>query len=82
MATLQTIQKLIADKFDLNATELEPGLPLDVLGIDSLAITEFMFDLEDEFKIKIPYAPVEIKTLQDIVAIVDRLVHEQHGNAG
>jgi len=82
MATLQTVQKLIADKFDLSATELEPGLPLEVLGIDSLAIAELMFNLEDEFKIKFPYAPVEIKSLQDIVDTVDRLVYEQHGKAG
>jgi len=80
MSTLQTIQKLIAAKFDLSATELEPRLPLEELGIDSLAITELMFNLEDEFKIKIPYEPVEIKSLQDIVNIVDRLIHEQHGN--
>lgn len=81
MTTLETIQKLIADRFDLKATELEPERPLNTLGIDSLAITEFMFDLEDQFRIKIPYAPVEIKTLQDIVAIVERLVEEQHGNS-
>jgi acyl carrier protein len=82
MTTLETIQKLIADKFELQASELETAPSLEALGIDSLAVTEFMFDLEDEFKIKIPYAPVEIKTLQDIAAIVDRLVLEQHGSAG
>jgi acyl carrier protein len=81
MTTLNTIRKQIADKFDLQASELEAGRPLDTLGIDSLAVTEFMFDLEDEFKIKFPYAPVEIKTLQDIAAIVDRLIREQHGGA-
>lgn len=68
MTTLDAIQKQIAEKFDLQASELEAGLPLDTLGIDSLAVTEFMFDLEDEFKIRIPYAPLEIKTLQDIAA--------------
>ena len=81
MTTLDTIRKLIADKFDLQASDLEEGLPLDTLGIDSLAVTELMFDLEDEFKINIPYAPVEIKTLQDIAAIIDRLVLGQHGSA-
>lgn len=80
MTTLDTIRRMIADKFDLKASDLEAGLPLDTLGIDSLAVTELMFDLEDEFKINIPYAPVEIKTLQDIAAIIDRLILEQHGS--
>jgi acyl carrier protein len=81
MATLEKIRDLIAAKFELSATELESGISLDKLGIDSLAITEFMFDLEKEFKINVPYAPVEIETLEDIVAVVDRLVDEQHGKA-
>jgi acyl carrier protein len=36
-----------------------------------------MFNLEDELKIKLPDERVEIKTLQDVTNLVDRIVAEQ-----
>jgi acyl carrier protein len=36
-----------------------------------------MFNIEDEFHIKLPDERVEIKTIQDIASIVERLVSEQ-----
>ena len=53
MATLDSIQKLLADKFDLKPEQLRPESELDKLGLDSLSIIEFMFNVEDEFKIKL-----------------------------
>ncbi|MEO8137570.1 MAG: phosphopantetheine-binding protein [Betaproteobacteria bacterium] len=81
MTTLESLQKLLAEKFDLPASQLQPESELDKIGLDSLAIIEFMFTIEDEFKIKMPDERVEIKTVQDIVAVVDRLVAEQDGKA-
>ena len=81
MTTLESLQKLLAEKFDLSASQLQPQSELDKIGLDSLAIIEFMFTIEDEFKIKMPDERVEIKTVQDIVAVVDKLVAEQGGNA-
>ena len=40
-----------------------------------------MFNVEDEFRIKMPDARVEIKTVQDIVTVVDDLVAAQGGSA-
>ena len=78
MATLDAVQQLLAEKFELKPEQLQPESELDKLGLDSLSIIEFMFNIEDEFKIKLPDERVEIKTVQDIVAIVDKLVAEQH----
>jgi len=82
MNTLESVQRLLAEKFELKAEQLQPDSELDKLGLDSLSIIEFMFNVEDEFKIKVPDQRVEIKTVQDIVAIVDKLVAEQHASAG
>ena len=77
MDTLQTIQNMMAAQFGLKKENLTVDTPLDTLGLDSLSMIEFMFSLEDKFQIKIPSERVEIKTLRDIAALVDRLAAEQ-----
>lgn len=82
MTTLHRIQKLLAERYELNVDELQPDRPLNTLGVDSLAVTEFMFGLEDEFNIRLPHEPAAIATLKDMVDAIDRLVAEQHRNGG
>ena len=77
MRTLQTIQRMMAEQFELKVEELTPDANLEALGLDSLSIIEFMFNLEDEFHVKLSDERVEIKTIQDIASIVERLVAEQ-----
>ncbi len=62
----------------MSEADLQPESSLETLGLDSLSVIEFMFVLEDEFKIKLSDERVEIKTVQDIVTLVDRLVADQH----
>lgn len=81
MSTLQTIQRMMVEQFELSEETLTPEAELEALGLDSLSVIEFMFNIEDEFHIKLPDERVEIKTIQDIVGIVDRLVTEQKGAA-
>ncbi len=80
MSSLETIQRMMAEQFELKPEVLGPDAQLESLGVDSLSVIEFMFNIEDEFKIKLPDARVEIKTVQDIANIVDRLVAEQKSN--
>lgn len=77
MSSLETIQRMMVKQFDLKPEVLTPEAQLESLGVDSLSVIEFMFNIEDEFKIKLPDERVEIKTVQDIATIVDRLVAEQ-----
>ncbi|HMK55298.1 MAG TPA: phosphopantetheine-binding protein [Dissulfurispiraceae bacterium] len=77
MTTLERIEKLFVDKLELNRDLLTPQSTLESFGIDSLDKIEFLFALEDEFKIKIPERDVKIDTVQDVVDMVDRLVAEQ-----
>ncbi|MGO9378934.1 MAG: phosphopantetheine-binding protein [Dissulfurispiraceae bacterium] len=81
MTTLERIEKLFVDKLELNKDLLTPESTLESFGIDSLDKIEFLFALEDEFKIKIPERDVKIDTVQDVVDMVDRLVAEQSANA-
>ncbi len=77
MTTLERIEKLFVDKLEVNKDLLSPQSTLESFGIDSLDKVEFLFTLEDEFKIKIPESEVKIDTVQDVVDMVDRLVAEQ-----
>ena len=77
MNTLQAIQRMMVEQFELKAEDLTPEAQLEALGLDSLSVIEFMFNIEDEFHIKLPDERVEIKTIQDIATIVERLVSEQ-----
>ena len=77
MSTLQTIQRMMAEQFELKEEDLTPDAQLEALGLDSLSVIEFMFNLEDEFHVKLPDERVEIKTVQDIASIVERMVAEQ-----
>ena len=78
MTTYERIKKLFIDNLELNESVLVRGATLESLGLDSLDKIEFMFSLEDEFKIKIPDREVKITTIQDVIDIIDRLVEEQH----
>ncbi len=82
MSTLETIKRMMVEQFELKPEALTPETQLESLGIDSLSVIEFMFNIEDEFKLKLPDERVEIKTLQDIANIVDRLIAEQKSTSG
>jgi acyl carrier protein len=77
MSSLQTIQRLMVEQFGLKSEDLQPEAQLDKIGFDSLSVIEFMFNLEDEFNIKLTDERVEIKTVADIANLVDRIIAEQ-----
>lgn len=81
MSSLQTIQCMMVKEFDLKQEDLTPDATLEGLGLDSLSVIEFTFNLEDELKIRMPEERVELKTLQDVVNLVDKLVAEQKDTA-
>jgi len=79
MTTLSKIQALLAKRFDLDIATLRPERALNELGVDSLAVIEFMFVLEDEFGINIPQDDVALDTIQDVANLIEKLVQKQGG---
>jgi len=75
--TLERLKQLFIAKFDFNIRELKPTKRLEELGLDSLDMIEFMFDIENEFEIKIPDQEFKVTTIQEIVDAVDRFISEQ-----
>ncbi len=77
MSSLNAIQSLLIKEFGLSEHQVEPATTLEELNIDSLATIEFMFLIEDTFKLKMPEEAVAIKTIGDIAREVDRLLDAQ-----
>jgi acyl carrier protein len=79
MSSLKIVQEMMVKQFDLQLENLTPDATLERLGLDSLSVIEFTFNLEDELKITMPEERVELKTLQDVVNLLDKLIAEQKG---
>lgn len=74
MSTLETIRKLMQERLHLKPEETEPEQSLEALGIDSLSVVELMFELEDAFHIKLTEERAPIRTVGDVVSLVDRVL--------
>lgn len=74
---LERLQKLFIARFDYKLEDLTASTTLENLGLDSLDIIDFLFDIEDEFNIKVPDREFEVTTIQDMVDALDRFISEQ-----
>ncbi|MES2535435.1 MAG: phosphopantetheine-binding protein [Pseudomonadota bacterium] len=79
MTTLARLQSILIASYPLTREALTPDARLDNLLIDSLGMMELFFNVEDEFKLKVPNDRVDLKTVGDVVRYIDRLIAEQHG---
>jgi len=77
MTSLKIIQQMLVEEFGLSTGQVDPDALLEELGIDSLATIEFMFLIEDKFKLTMPDEPVVVKTVGDIAQEVDSLVEKK-----
>jgi acyl carrier protein len=73
----QVLAKMITDKLEIDVTTIQPDSNLEALGLDSLDVFDLIFNAEDHFHIKVPNDQVTISTLQDVSALVQRLIVEQ-----
>ncbi len=81
MTTLESVQTILKKTLGLSADTVKPETTLEALAVDSLALIEVMFDVEEEFKITVPAAPAatreQLKTVGDLIAYIDSLVADQ-----
>jgi acyl carrier protein len=71
MSTLVALQDLIKEKYGLDAEALDPNTPMSDKGLDSLALVEFLFAVEDHFGITLPDADANVTTLAQLAELVD-----------
>ena len=84
-----SVLRIIADQALLDVGDIRPEATLDELGMDSLAMAETVFALEERFDIRIPFSPAAADgaggagssdsgpmqgRVADVVALVEGLV--------
>ena len=79
--TLEWLRTTLAQDYNLEPTALTPEASLDTLGLDSLAVAELLFAVEDKFKITVPPEPPPLKTLSDVFQFIDAQVAVQHADS-
>ena len=77
MNTFDTLKEIIVDKFEMDPATVTPEATFETLEIDSLDTFDIIFSAEEKFGIKVHNEQVEIKTVQDVVNLIDRLRIEQ-----
>lgn len=80
--TLSRLIVVLSRGRTLPAVPLQPELALEALGIDSLGLVEVLWDVEEDFAIKLPRKIPALLTLGDVVRYVDLLTLQQHGPIG
>ena len=74
---------LFAETFGIAEEKLLPGATLESLGLDSLAVIEFLFQIEDKFHIQIPDQASPPRTLDEMVQLIEPLMPKgQPGTPG
>ncbi len=53
-STFDAVSSVLVDQFHVEAASVGAEVALDQLGLDSLALMEFVFAVEDRFDVRIP----------------------------
>jgi acyl carrier protein len=74
MNTVDTVHRIFVEYFELDPGSVDANTDLTRLGLDSISVMEFVFKVEDEFKVQLPdfsaadnTVPLTLGTMADIV---------------
>ncbi len=74
MSTLTELQALIEKKYGLGPDKLDPHANMRESGVDSLALVEFLFDIEEKYELSIPENDTQVENLAGLAALIDSLL--------
>jgi acyl carrier protein len=74
--TIERLQTILTEKFSVDADKVRPDATLDTLGLDSLDLIEVLFEVEEEFDIRVPQESSALRTatVQDIVDSIEKAI--------
>ncbi len=70
-ATVEALQQLINKEFGVEIDKIDPVASLTDAGLDSLAIAELIFAIEDHFEIRFPDDRTDINNLTGLAELID-----------
>ena len=75
--TFERLRAILVKDYNLDPASVTQDALLENLGIDSLGVAELLFNIEDEFKIRLPSDPVQLPTAGDVARYIDALIAAQ-----
>jgi acyl carrier protein len=72
-STLKQLQDLIQEKYGLDASQIDAHASLRASGVDSLALVEFIFEVEDRMGVAVPDDNPNMDTLAELAEAIDRV---------
>jgi len=76
--TFDAIAAVLVEQFKVEASAVGPQVALDQLGLDSLALMEFVFAVEDRFDVRIPESRLDPRqagvTLEQLASLLDEAI--------
>jgi len=83
--TLETLRQMFIEYFELDPARVDGETNLATLGVDSLSLMEFVFRIEDHFKVTLPDLAAADRsspiTLNRLAAELDTLLAAGRGPA-
>ena len=77
-STFDAIFAVLVEQFKVDAAAVQPQVALDQLGLDSLALMEFVFAVEDRFDVRIPEDRLDPRqagvTLEQLALLLDEAI--------
>jgi acyl carrier protein len=77
MKTLDGLRDVLVKDFELPRERLHADTRLEDIELDSLALTELIFSLEELFDVTAASPDRSFATLGDVAAYIDRLIAER-----
>ena len=81
------IIKILSEQTLLDPSEINENLSLEELGVDSLALVEIVFSIEETFNINIPFnandptnSTFDISNVNSIISAVEKLIKSPSGS--
>lgn len=76
-SSLARLQAIVSKKYKIEPERVTPEATFESLGLDSLDLIELLFEVEDEFNIRVPQdgsSALRLAKVQDVVESIDQLV--------
>ena len=77
-STFAAVSSVLVESFHVDAALVQPEATLEHLGLDSLALMEFVFAVEDRFDVRIPEDRLDPRqagvTLAQLATLLDEAV--------
>lgn len=80
----EKVKEIIAEQAMVDVAEVKDDAKLEDLGLDSLALVEVVFGIEEAFDLSVPYnandpsdSEFDLSSVQSVVSAVEGLIKEQ-----